>query len=251
MRLVKDAHEHRADAPRGDDLVGGAPAGDGARRGPAGSSTRSRPSSRTSSCAAARRRSRIRRSSPAAPTPACCTTATTTAQLQDGELLLIDAGCEYQGYASDITRTFPVNGRFTGPQKDVYELVLAAQHGVHRRGAAGRRVPRLPQGRRARARAGVTSTSACARARSTRCWRPAATSSSTCTAPATGSAWTCTTPASTRCKGASQKLAPGHGAHRRARHLHPPRRQRARGSSGTSACGSRTTCSSPPRAART
>jgi len=48
-------------------------------------------------------------------------------QLQDGELLLIDAGCEYQGYASDITRTFPVDGRFTGPQKAVYELVLAAQ----------------------------------------------------------------------------------------------------------------------------
>jgi Xaa-Pro aminopeptidase len=48
-------------------------------------------------------------------------------QLQDGELLLIDAGCEYRGYASDITRTFPVNGRFSGPQKDVYELVLAAQ----------------------------------------------------------------------------------------------------------------------------
>jgi Xaa-Pro aminopeptidase len=48
-------------------------------------------------------------------------------QLQDGELLLIDAGCEYHGYASDITRTFPVNGRFTGPQKAVYEVVLAAQ----------------------------------------------------------------------------------------------------------------------------
>ena len=44
-----------------------------------------------------------------------------------GELLLIDAGCEYQGYASDITRTFPVSGKFTGPQKDVYELVLASQ----------------------------------------------------------------------------------------------------------------------------
>jgi Xaa-Pro aminopeptidase len=45
----------------------------------------------------------------------------------DGELLLIDAGCEYQGYASDITRTFPVNGKFTAPQKAVYELVLEAQ----------------------------------------------------------------------------------------------------------------------------
>jgi len=48
-------------------------------------------------------------------------------QMQSGDLLLIDAGCEYQGYASDITRTFPVNGAFTGPQKAVYELVLAAQ----------------------------------------------------------------------------------------------------------------------------
>lgn len=49
------------------------------------------------------------------------------AVLADGDLLLIDAGCELDGYASDITRTFPVNGRFSGPQRDVYELVLAAQ----------------------------------------------------------------------------------------------------------------------------
>ncbi|MCX7194963.1 MAG: Xaa-Pro aminopeptidase [Proteobacteria bacterium] len=49
------------------------------------------------------------------------------AQLQDGELLLIDAACEVDGYAADITRTFPVNGRFNGAQKDVYELVLTAQ----------------------------------------------------------------------------------------------------------------------------
>jgi Xaa-Pro aminopeptidase len=47
--------------------------------------------------------------------------------LENGDLLLIDAGCELDGYASDITRTFPVNGAFSGPQKDVYELVLAAQ----------------------------------------------------------------------------------------------------------------------------
>lgn len=47
--------------------------------------------------------------------------------LADGDLLLIDAGCELDGYASDITRTFPVNGRFSGPQKDVYQLVLEAQ----------------------------------------------------------------------------------------------------------------------------
>jgi Xaa-Pro aminopeptidase len=48
-------------------------------------------------------------------------------ELRDGELLLIDAGCELDGYASDITRTFPVNGRFSGPQADVYDLVLDAQ----------------------------------------------------------------------------------------------------------------------------
>ena len=48
-------------------------------------------------------------------------------QMQAGDLLLIDAGCEYEGYASDVTRTFPVGGKFSGPQKDVYELVLAAQ----------------------------------------------------------------------------------------------------------------------------
>ena len=49
------------------------------------------------------------------------------AQLKNGDLLLIDAGCELNGYASDITRTFPVGGKYSGPQKDLYELVLAAQ----------------------------------------------------------------------------------------------------------------------------
>src|SRR6266850_3409974 len=49
------------------------------------------------------------------------------ARLAQGDLLLIDAGCELDGYASDITRTFPVNGRFSGGQRAVYDLVLAAQ----------------------------------------------------------------------------------------------------------------------------
>ena len=49
------------------------------------------------------------------------------AELKSGDLILIDAGCELNGYASDITRTFPVNGKFTPVQKDVYQLVLAAQ----------------------------------------------------------------------------------------------------------------------------
>jgi len=47
--------------------------------------------------------------------------------LNAGDLLLIDAGCELDGYASDITRTFPINGKFSAAQKDLYELVLAAQ----------------------------------------------------------------------------------------------------------------------------
>lgn len=48
-------------------------------------------------------------------------------QTQASDLLLIDAGCEFQGYAADITRTFPVGGKFSGAQRAVYELVLAAQ----------------------------------------------------------------------------------------------------------------------------
>ncbi len=48
-------------------------------------------------------------------------------KLHDGDMLLIDAGAEYDGYASDITRTFPINGKFSGQQKDLYEIVLSAQ----------------------------------------------------------------------------------------------------------------------------
>lgn len=47
--------------------------------------------------------------------------------VQDGEMILMDAGCEYNGYASDITRTYPANGSFTPPQKELYSAVLSAQ----------------------------------------------------------------------------------------------------------------------------
>ncbi|MFX5937829.1 M24 family metallopeptidase, partial [Acinetobacter baumannii] len=48
-------------------------------------------------------------------------------QIRDGDLILIDAGCEFNSYASDITRTFPANGKFSTAQKRLYEIVLASQ----------------------------------------------------------------------------------------------------------------------------
>jgi Xaa-Pro aminopeptidase len=74
------------------------------------------------------------------------------APVRTGELVLIDAGCELDGYASDITRTFPANGQFTGPQRVLYDLVLASA-----RSGRGRHQARQPLQRPARrhgARAG-------------------------------------------------------------------------------------------------
>ena len=57
--------------------------------------------------------------------------------LNDGELVLIDAGAEYEGYASDITRTFPVNGQYSEAQAEIYELVLEAQEAAIKKVKAG------------------------------------------------------------------------------------------------------------------
>jgi Xaa-Pro aminopeptidase len=57
--------------------------------------------------------------------------------LHDGDLLLIDAGAEYDGYASDITRTFPVNGKFSPEQRQLYDVVLAAQAAAFEKARAG------------------------------------------------------------------------------------------------------------------
>ncbi|HEV2606502.1 MAG TPA: aminopeptidase P N-terminal domain-containing protein, partial [Xanthomonadaceae bacterium] len=59
-------------------------------------------------------------------------------QLRDGDLLLIDAGAEYRNYASDITRTFPVNGRYSKEQRAIYQLVLDAQRAALEEAHAGR-----------------------------------------------------------------------------------------------------------------
>ncbi|WP_423837660.1 aminopeptidase P N-terminal domain-containing protein [Variovorax terrae] len=61
------------------------------------------------------------------------------APVRAGELVLIDAGCELDGYASDITRTFPANGKFTGPQRTLYDLVLASQDAAAAATKAGAR----------------------------------------------------------------------------------------------------------------
>ena len=65
------------------------------------------------------------------------------ATLNDGDLLLIDAGAEYHGYASDITRTFPVNGRFTPAQREIYDLVLETQMACVERVRPGTNVDEL------------------------------------------------------------------------------------------------------------
>ena len=209
MRLVKDAHELDADAPRRRDLQRRRTGARWSARGPAGTSTRSRPSWCTSSCATARRRSPIRRSSRSGPN-ACVLHYRDNNRADERRRPAADRrrlrvpGLRVRHHAHvsgqrQVQRA--AEGRLRARAR------LAAR--VHRRGEAGRRrsttITRSPSACSRRA----SSTSACARARSTRCWRAAATSSSTCIAPGTGSAWTCTTPASTRSKGASQTLAPG------------------------------------------
>jgi len=58
-------------------------------------------------------------------------------QLRDGDLVLVDSGCEYETYASDVTRTWPVNGRFSAEQRAIYDIVLAAQNAGIKRVRAG------------------------------------------------------------------------------------------------------------------
>jgi Xaa-Pro aminopeptidase len=64
-------------------------------------------------------------------------------KLREDQLVLIDAGCELEGYASDVTRTYPVGGRFTGPGRAVYELVLAGQQAALERCRPGATLPEL------------------------------------------------------------------------------------------------------------
>lgn len=66
-------------------------------------------------------------------------------KIADGDLVLIDAGAEYQNYAADITRTFPANGRFSGEQRAIYELVLASQQAAIKAAKPGVSFPAMQQ----------------------------------------------------------------------------------------------------------
>ena len=118
------------------------------------------------------------------------------ARLRDGDLLLIDAGCELDGYAADITRTFPVNGRFGAAQREIYELVLAAQAAAIAEVGPGA-AWNAPHDAAVRVLAQGLIDLGLLTARR-RDARKEATSRFTCTAPATGWAWMCTMSATTR-----------------------------------------------------
>ena len=121
-----------------------------------------------------------------------------TRRMEDGDLLLIDAGCEWGYHSADITRTFPVNGRFTAAQRAVYEVVLRAQLAGIAAARPGNRYEAIHEAARRVLAEGLVALGALPRGARRSRSRCTTTASSTCTAPATGSAWTCTTSATTR-----------------------------------------------------
>ena len=120
-------------------------------------------------------------------------TSTTIARCARGDLLLIDAGCEYGFYASDVTRTFPVGTRFTPLQRDALRSRARRAANADRGDQAGNAIRRSARSRAAGAGRRDVPPRACSRGRSrTRC-ATAPIAATTCIAPATGWGWTCTT----------------------------------------------------------
>ena len=116
--------------------------------------------------------------------------------LRPGDLLLLDAGVELDSlYTADVTRTLPVSGTFSEPQRRVYEAVLAAQEAGHRRRPAGRDLRRrAPRGHPRRSRSTSTRGACCPCRSRRRCRRRAASTDAGCrTAPRTTWGSTCTT----------------------------------------------------------
>ena len=191
-------------------------------------------------------------SSAAASTRPSCTTSRTTEPLTQGELLLIDAGCEIDGFTADVTRTFPIGARFSPAQRRCYELVLDVEKRVHRR-RSSRAPPSTPSTSRPSScsRAAWSSSGLLAGRRARAHRERARTSASTCTAPRTGSGMDVHDVGVYARRRQAAPARARHGAHRRAR---PLRRRRRRTTSppsiAASASASRTTCSSPPTATR-
>ncbi len=128
---------------------------------------------------------------------------------QDGDLILIDAACELDGYASDITRTFPASGRFTPAQRELYDIVLAAQQAAVDATRAGATFDDPHQAAVRVLSQGLLDTGIIDRTKfasvddviAERAYQRR----STCIGPATGSAWTCTMPATIATRRAARR----------------------------------------------
>ena len=160
-------------------------------------------------------------------------------QMKDGELLLIDAGCEYQYYASDVTRTLPVGGRYKARQRDVYEIVLEAQKvaiakvrpGCHWNDPHDAAVRAITRGlvRIGLLKGPYPSSS-----------RKAHTASFSCTGPGTGLAWTCMTSVNTRSANSGACSSRAWSRPSSPASTSPRARKACRASGGASACESKT-----------
>ncbi len=178
--------------------------------------------------------------------------------LRDGDLLLIDAGCELDYYASDVTRTFPVNGRYSPEQRAIYEVVLEAQHAAIGKVRAGNHW-NDPHDAAVRAITQGLVRLSLLKGRVPALIRSQAYQRSSCTAPGTGWVSTCTMSATTRSAGNGASSSPAWRSRSSRASTFRPAARAWRDAGGTSACVSRTTSSwraarrrcSPPRCPRT
>ena len=167
--------------------------------------------------------------------------------MKDGELLLNDSGAEYGFYATDITRTYPVNGQFSPEQRAIYEIVLAAQKAAMALVKPGATHEDIEKKAAEVAGGRASSSSACCPA-----IRPSSSRRARATAAHPPRRLALGGPRRARRRrlrasraGQVARAGAGDGLHDRARHLHPGEHRRASiRSGGTSACGSRTRSSS-------
>ena len=180
-----------------------------------------------------------------APTPCILHYEQSNRQMKDGEVLLNDSGAEYGYYATDITRTYPVNGHFSTEQRAIYDIVLAAQKAAMARRQARRGARRGREGRGADLHRGLVKLGLLTgdSGRDRQVARPARASPST--ACRTGWASTCTTRARTARPGArTLPLEPGMVFTSSPASTSRRTCRASTRSGGTSACGSRTRSSS-------